>query len=655
MEKVAKFVEEHPQLVQGAIWAAGIEIVLGSLISIVGQMLGMVANILILHGAFKGFSISVGGFQTAVAAFSRSVGAKAAIGTGAAAGGVGIGTALLGWLPPVLAGLLGGNLASLALTDKTIFDLFSIGPERIDAAIKAEKAYAHLSEGNAERRLAFLQAEHQQLAKWQEASRPYNIGDWGGIPERYKGLGIPSAMLLAERQAEVDEMIAALEARLAAIDVGLDVSAEVDLPPELQHLLDELGVTLNIYPVVMGGVTEEQEEAIELYDSMNEKLADLTEKHLERSQELVERYAEQELKQKEAYLDRREDIIEDYQDREASYLQKHLDKLAALQDTYEQRVAKEIDDFNEKLEKIWEKAARQEADIKAGTQRRIEKERESHLKKLKRMQEDHQTSLWDLAVKRDAYGIFREMRDYKTKRSREMEDHRDRVNDIGEADDLKLVQAREQAAREEADARKSHAKKLADTDKWLADQLKKEKDSFSDAHRARAKAYKKQLDQLDEEYKKQRKRRQDAHFEELQDLREKFDDEREEIQTSMTLELAELLGYYTQGAADYQKYLQDRLTMLQWYLDTNRDLWEEAQAPPVVPPVTPDTPGWMGGPVESFLDPVPSRTVVVKGDFSMKLTADRNAAEVGVPAAALEVEMTRVFDQVTRQLEVAYV
>lgn len=638
VEKITDFAAEYPQLVAGAMTAAGIQLVLGNLIRTTGQLIGVAANIMILYSAYKGFSGSVGIFSLAVQQFAGAVGLQSVTDKAGPAAWI---ARLLPWL---VRGGTAVGAAHLAFSGEAemqqrMRDLFD---QLSNTFTQAEQIYLQ--------QLAAEGFARRETMDWMGGIQEIRFGDvptdWAVILQDMLNQGVISM----ERYAELSEELATQCSRAAQ-------SAD-----QIAQSLDATfgrGFGDDLFPSITGGVgalTDEQMQAVDLYDEMMSRLADITADYAERRQEMIRAYQERELDYHEAYLDRRADIVEDYHDKEAGYWRKHLDRLEDIQERYQDSLANEIEKFNESLEDIWKKAAEREAEVKEDIQQDIQDSREDHLKELRRMEEDHRDKLIDLAIRRDAYGIYQEMRDYRKKRSRAVEDQKDREQELKEDGQRRIEEIRRQASEEEQELRESHAKKLADLEEALAEQLAEEKENYKESKLERAKAHKERLKELDEQYAKERKKRQEAHRDELDDLKAKFDEEFVETQTSMTEELAMLLGYYSEGLTDYAAYLQGRLDLLERYLEDNRRMWEDEPEYPDSPPPG-DAPG---GPYPAFSvmpglfeGPVQSREVVVRGDFSMALSADQNMQGVVSPAMA-EAQMQVVFDHVYRQLEVSF-
>lgn len=641
LQKFVDFANAHPGLVTAAMTAAAMQLLVGNILRAMGQLFGVAANLLIMRGAFAGFSISTTAFGKAVQVFAQSVGVQAA---GGGAGGAPA-SGLAKWLPLLVRGGLVLGLFNTAVDGtakgmqrtREVFQAFNEEQQRYLFGITPE-----------ERKVSpfkFLEAEGTIV--WRETGKPAGMSE---IIEQ-----------LRDAEMLTDDTMQRLE-ELGLISVQPSVDVEVtgeETPEELQALLQELGLAdVDVNVNVQLNFTEEQIQAVELYESMWEELARVTEEYTRTIERRRFDFWEREIKFREEFLKRASDLVDEYNKREERYLRDHERKKAKIWRDYEKQVARAEEDFQERLREIRSDQNKEILEEEEDLRERIRQEEEEHNKKLRRMAEDHRDRLFDLAVKRDAYGIYMEMREYKKRRAREQEDHADRIKRLKEEGSKRIEEIKKRAKEEEEELRKSHKRKLEDLKDSLEERLAAEDENYEEARRQRAEDHRERLRELREQYDEQRAERKEAFERELADLKEKFEEEYDEIRTSKTEELAMLLGMYDQGLEDYAAYLQARLDELEKYLERERDLWEAQPEPAPIgdggnggaPPFYP--PGALTMPV-GRLPAAQSAPVIVQGRFDASIAFEGTVPE-GAEELVLE-KLDAMFSGIVRQMEVEYV
>lgn len=203
--------------------------------------------------------------------------------------------------------------------------------------------------------------------------------------------------------------------------------------------------------------------------------------------------------------------------REEMVAQFAADAVAALAD-YNLSMDREMRDFqqNEADAEADYYDQRMKAARKAGEEEA--KDEAAFQLKMKRMAEDHNDTMWDLAGKRDAGAMIQEMRRYEKERTRAEEDHNlevaqrhhdfaqqlsDMADNFKKQRDRRLRDFEQRRADEAADfaaqqkkTAEENAKKLLDLDTAHTDELTKIKQDLADQNAAIDKAYKDQLDSL---------------------------------------------------------------------------------------------------------------------------------------------------------------
>jgi hypothetical protein len=653
LEKLVQFAGDHPELVTGVMVAAGAELVLGSLIRVAGQMAGVVANYLILRGAFAGFGGAVGTFQVAVHEFAAAAGASRTTGVAETGGKLG----LLG----ILAKLV-GPFALLLATGQPSGE---------------QKVYENMLEQL--RDLNVTAEQWDQIfrdARWQQVPGPdprarqlvtldvdQRVLDVRGVLELLEAY----EMLTDEQQVFLDQ--------LREADLTVQPKVE-DLPPELQKLMAGGESTWTIYPELAGfDISEEEFGALELFEEMNDEVDKLRANYHKSKEDLQRKFNDREITELKKYHDKRRDAIVKAQQKEQDAYEKHLDKLEKLRIDAQQKIAAAELKLRQQLEDLREEAATDEAEIRADIRDEEKRETEDHLKDIRRMEEDHRDRLFDLAIKRDAYGIFQEMRSYGKERRRADEDYNDRMRRLKEEGKKRIEERRRQTRQREAELRKAHKREIAQINAQLELKLKQERENYEQSRKQRDKALARTLDDYQKNYNRQRDDRQAAHDDALLDLADKFDREKRAIEREMAVQIGMLLGYYREDVANHRQYLQDKLDDMYWFLRQYQDLWNQVpsespqppspglppQPPPDRPPNTPysapiGSEGIVPLPTPGILPPTPvplnANMMTIVGDMHATITLNGD-----VPAGSeddVRSIIGDVFHNAARDLEVTW-
>lgn len=647
LEKLVQFASAHPGLVTGIMAGAAAELLLGNVIQLAGQMLGVIANFMILRGAFSAFGGAVGTFQMAVQLFSQSVGADITRRRTGAGGDVGVGT----------LGLV-GILAKLIPTAAIILGM--------DQPSERQREYENL--------LATLRDLNITAEQWdklfQDAQLRWKEGE-GAEYGRARTLVTPEGQELDVRgvleileayEAITDEQRTFLE-ELREADMLVDVDM-ADLPEDLQGFLDGTAEgTITVYGELVT-LTPEEIEAVQLFDEMEQALADLWyegQEELYQLQKDFDAKNEDELKR---YLDKREDLIRTYTQKERDYWTDLQDKLADIAAAGQERLDKERASFAERLAQIHDNVVKREQEVEEDNNSRIEELTREHQKRLQRMEEDHRDTLFDLAVKRDAYGIWREMRDYSKRLRREEEDYQDSLNKLKESNKKRLQEIRDQAKREEDELRKSHAAKMKEIEADIEARKKKAEDDYEKARKRRLRDHQQRLQDLKDAYEDDKRARKEAFDEQYRQLEDANKREYEKMRDDYYNRLLMLRGMYDDGIIDYQQYLEERLRQLDDYLRRRQDLldtypeWQLPEEPAVPEPAHGG--GGNGGPGGGDVFPTSAPftggpgggRVTVAGDLRLQVDVNGN-----LPPGAeqdLRAGMTGLFEEVIRNLEVTY-
>lgn len=654
LEAIVKFAAEHPGLVTGLMVGAATELILGSLIRTAGQLAGVVANYLILRGAFAGFGGAVGTFTTAVNQFALSVQADKVPSTDDA-GGVGA------------LGLV-AILKKLFLVGAVIFGTDQpSAQQRVYEDMLETLREIGVSTEQWEKILSEAQWEQIPGAGYGRERRLMTDLDGKRIELDVQGV----LELLEAAQMLTDEQQAFLE-QLRTASPTVDVAAELaDLPPELQDLLGGGESTWTIYPEIAMGFTAEEMTALDLYQSMLDDIDEITAKHKKAIGDLERKFDRQAEDDLAKYLRRREDAILKAQQKEEVAYEKHLAKLVKLERDAQQRIERAKLKLQHSIEDLRAKAAREEAEAVADAHKDEEQETAEYLKTMQRMEEDHRDKLLDLAIKRDAYGIIREMRDYSKDRRRETEDYNDRMKQLKSKGKERIEEIRKQTKIREDDLRKAHRRELKQIADQLALKLKQEVENYLAEQKQRDKALARTLTDYETNYDRQQDDRLDAFNEAKGDLQDKFNSEKQIIQTEMATQLGILLGYYNDDVANHAAYLQQKLDDMYWFLEQYSHMWNSMPGtdpigPPPQPPYNPSPPSEppavappYGGvyPLSVPLLPINGDTrlsgpVTIKGDLKATVHIDGVAPEG--TEEDVRSSLRDLFDRAVRDLEVTY-
>ncbi len=634
LEKIVEFAAENPGLVTGAMTAAAVQLVLGNLISLSGQLIGVIANFLILRGAFAGFGGAVGVFQAAVTQFAATAGASAAGGAADTAG-----TAATLGIMAVIRRLLG--VAGIILTvdqpteEQRVFeDILEVLREEVRLS---EKQWDALMELGLEP-VPGVGPSYGRVVAYQFEGQPLDVQ---GILELLEGMD----QLTEEQQQFLDEL------RSHPV---LDVDVESEIPPELEGLLAEIedGST---WDIEVNMFTPEDIQLLGMFDAMTEEIDDLRAKYSQQAQQKQQDLFRQLKADYDEYLRDVESMLAKHQAAEEAAYRKHQDKLNDLRESTAQQMADELERLGQRIDDVWTRANERIAETEAKTNRDIEKAREEHLKTLRRMEEDHRDRLVDLAISRDAYGIWQEMREYRKRVERENEDYQDRLKELQANGKERVDEIRRQAAREEAELKRSYERRIAELQKQLERRLAAEKENYENAERERKKRHKQELKDLEDKYKQERSDRIAAFNQFLRDLWDRFREEASAIRQAKTDEMLMLRGFYRDELYDLETYMRDRLSLIEAYLQYEAGLWA-SQTVPTIPPS-----GGGGGSSSGGTEPppvpydqpppaIPTSFLVVEGGIDVTVTGDGEVPPESADALVAGVE--QLFERALRSMEV---
>lgn len=641
LEDLVRFAAEHPGLVKGAMIAAGAELVLGNLLRLSGQMLGMVANILILRGAFTGFGGAVGAFQMAVNVFSQAVNADI-VQRRTSVPGAGPGT--IGALG-ILAKLFPAALA-IFLTDQPSErqkEYESLLETLRDLNVTADQWEALFNKAN----LRWKEGMGAEYGRARELITPEGaVLDVRGVLEYLEQM----ELLTQEQQEFLDQL------REGAIGVDVEMG---ELPYELQGFLDGTAEgSMTIFAEIVG-LDPTDIEAVQMYDAMMADLTEITRSGTAKIDAARRKFIDQSIQDWKNYNDKRIDLVQKFTQKERDYWQDHLDKLADIEADGRKRVAKLVQDLQKRLNDVRQRTADRVTEIEDEQNDRLEELRKEHLKNMRRMEEDHRDTLLDLAIKRDAYGIWQEMRDYTKRKRRAEEDYQDRVNNLKEANRKRIKEIQDQGRREEEELRKQHAEQLKEIQDDIEARLDAEDKAYDKARKRRLRDHKQQLTDLKKNFDDQKKERRAAYRTALTDLSAEMLAEFRTTQNAKTQELLMLRGMYSQGQTDWANYLQWRLDALNRYLQAEQNAWTGQEAPPptapapgTTPPTGPYRPPRRDRGMTYEYAPLPQQQINVVGDMSLQIDVKGEIPEESKEEFEKGVQM--LFDSVVRRLEVSY-
>jgi hypothetical protein len=210
----------------------------------------------------------------------------------------------------------------------------------------------------------------------------------------------------------------------------------------------------------------------------------------------------------EAFAQRLQDLAGDLEEDLADLRTDYLDDRAAI-----------VADFQESEQQSW-----------AEHYRRMQEQAEEFQKRLRRLDEDHADRMHDIALRRDAAGAYREIRDYEKQRGRMIEDYGDQRDEAQRSYEAQRAQRQAQ-----------HAQQLADLQAQY------------EAERAERLA----------DYQERRQELQDEHDQEMRDLRMHY---LEKINAE--------LGFYQRSQAVQNFYYAAMLRDTQFWMERQRQTWE---------------------------------------------------------------------------------
>jgi len=615
LTRIADFVAKNPQVV-GALGLVGVGgVILGTLMRIVGQTAGAVANILIMRMAFTGFSVSVKEFWLAVQEFSVGIGAKAAVGTLPSL----VATAPA-WLQTALRWIVPATVAAVAAY---------LGLRQLRKPPSGELPPSIIlmpSWRQQQMRRRFMEEELAVRERFLEA---------------YKFLPEPAAIFTRRMDEAAEAIPGATRPIISSLE---DLDAALRATAQSADVLAD-GIIAQVArfagPRVVLGLTAEQAELFRrgakgppLYAEEELRAVYEEEKYQRDVQDVIDRYEKERIAQGEAYRQQVAESTEAYQLRRLAtyrdfFVQEeqahrdHIGRLAGLEESfgiqvasiregYLERVAKIEESYRERIEKIRAGALSSEekalvthgdriAELTERYNTKIADYEADFRKRMQRMELDHQERMSDLIRTRDARGLLTEMRSYRRRVRESEEDRRDylsraardyqtQLKKLQEALDKQRAAAKKSLEDQLAEAKKNYEKQLAEAkrnyDKQLQNagaaygrQRQAQIEAYNEARRVRETDLQERVDAMDQDHKNELEKLEELHKDRYEKLVRSRTDELWAMREAHYEKMARMLGWATEDLDLYSSYLNERLDLLKSYLVATQLLWAGALPP----------------------------------------------------------------------------
>lgn len=580
--KIGELIEKYPWLAGAAMWTAGINVIAGSLLTIVGKLFGVVANMMIMRGAFAAFGTSTGIFSAAVKQFAIAAGLKsqAVYGVGAPAAAAG-GTALL---PTWLTAL---GLAGISV--KMIFNRGAAGmfEQLEEEAAIVQEHFAEMFAPDPYGARAFIARGEEGLALIRKIL---------GENEKWISQGEQLELVLAAIRDEYGVIVSGLP----MIGKGPGMAPEAprvvapDLYPEDIGVAPELSAQWEINDQLVALQEDFEERIADVRRKAAEKRADEQRKwadwqadawdeHLKRNVDIEDKYNKERIQATEEFLRQQVEKeaafafseireLEDYNRAVQAAEEEHQQRVLEDAETHAENLANLLEDYNERTEDAAEKHQLNMQQMARDHQRALEELEEEHQSKLLASAEEHADRLADLAEDYqedtiDARARFEEQlsdlaEQYQEDALEAAVQRAERIADLKEQlqeDELadaerhaeQLADLAEQLAEDEAAAAEDHAKRVADLEedynegviddaKDHADRLEDLAENYRDAEKEDAENHRERIYDIEEDYQKAIEEDAENHAKRVLDIEEDYQQASERAEEDHLLRMSRM-------------------------------------------------------------------------------------------------------------------
>jgi hypothetical protein len=583
IDRIARFVEEHPWLAGFIAIAGGITIGLGKLMVSVGQLLVGLSAFHAAKGLVQGTAIGdYGEGAEGIAMALRSIGPKFAA---FALMLKEAGTALLGFITnlgkilfsavtsipgAVVAGILAGFAANEALSKTEAGKKAGIQPFGKIATVAAYgvgKIFSEETALNWARKVAVSFGYVEKSAE--EAAR--------------------ANMTLAEQSEAGGQRIAQYYQQIADSHTGaVKTIAEfwvwlwggTKKATEAAEAFDEQWALI-------------AEDATKLYQSfaeaeekakrdLNDNLTKVDEEYAQKSLENEQKYEQDRVDEQEQYAQKRVDIEVEYEKDRTRLIEDYNKDRAKREEDFLRQQARAVEDFaRETVQRIADEALQEQrltedmqerlADLDQGYYDNLEKARQDHLRRLEQLERDHQFNVDELVAKRDMGGLIDEQRRYDKEKAEEDSNYNDRIADLKDSiakerqaiqedyqrrlAEMKAQFALEEQRRKEDFQRKQEeekAEKALDDKRAAEDQAERLADlaaRFKEEQEQAAEQHKDRLKELEKNYNDEITQLKDAKAKERQTLATEYEKDRQQRLAQLKQDMSDLLGIVTPAFA----------------------------------------------------------------------------------------------------------
>jgi hypothetical protein len=309
--------------------------------------------------------------------------------------------------------------------------------------------------------------------------------------------------------------------------------------------------------------SEYEQRRLDVVSDFGERRADLEEQYEQKRTDIVRDYERD-----------RSRMIEDYNRDRAKRTADYLRKIAREQEDFERQTADDYAEFVREQRDLQQDLQRKLADLERKYHEDVEDARDDHLKRLRKLEQDHEFKVDELVAQRDALGLVQEMRRYSLEKTQLEEEYRDRLaelrdnllrerQEIQEDYARRLQELREQFAIEQQRRREDFELKMQQMAEEQALEMARRAEDHQLELEQRQEQFKAQLEQLAEQNKQQQEELKKSYLKELQDLREAkskqlmelrkaHEQERRERATQLEYEMKELLAIEQVGYSEME-------------------------------------------------------------------------------------------------------
>lgn len=314
--------------------------------------------------------------------------------------------------------------------------------------------------------------------------------------------------------------------------------------------------------------SQAQDQLASAAQKYQENVAGLDENFESDRAQVIEDYGQRRADLEEQYEAQRTQIVADYNRQRVQAEQDFSRRMAQAEEDFKRQQEQAAEEFARGEAEAYANYQQQRADVITSYNQQMEDLERAHQERLRQLAEDHQARMEDLVAARDALGIVAEERRYKREKADENRQYQEQRKEAQQrlrqtlADLDRQYQAEREKRLEEYRRQQQEQQQQYDIERQRAQeeftiQQARAKEEFQARLQQLDEQHNTEMSKLDRQFQDEMQQMDQEHRKKLADLKRDYDEERQQIESDTQQQFQELLGIHQSGYDQMKTAAQD--------------------------------------------------------------------------------------------------